>query len=115
LNRSGQWVSDVLISGGVGYASAGLSFDLWGGARAVAFRPESGEVVWSQTYNDEKHSGYGAGPCANMLVAGNTNKGAALAMGQRSARSRIRQDSSRRRQYPWGTAAARWTIFLPVA
>lgn len=73
-------VSDVLVANGVGYASAGLSFDHLGGARAVAFRPETGEVVWSQTYFDEKHTGYGAGPCANMLVAGSTGKGAALAM-----------------------------------
>ncbi|MCY3018712.1 MAG: PQQ-binding-like beta-propeller repeat protein [Planctomycetota bacterium] len=74
-------VSDVLVANGVAYASAGLSFDHLGGARAVAFRPETGEVVWSQTYFDEKHTGYGAGPCANMLVAGTVGKGAALAMG----------------------------------
>jgi outer membrane protein assembly factor BamB len=78
-----QWpmVSDVLVADGVGYASAGLSFDHLGGARAVAFRPETGEVVWSQTYFDQEHSGYGAGPSANMLVAGDTGKGPALAMG----------------------------------
>jgi outer membrane protein assembly factor BamB len=74
-------VSDVLVANGVGNASAGLSFDHLGGARAVAFRPETGEVVWSQTYFDEKHSGYGAGPCANMLVAASAGKGAVLTMG----------------------------------
>jgi len=74
-------VSDVLVANGFGYASAGLGFDHLGGVRAVAFRPETGEVVWSQTYFDGKHTGYGAGPCANMLVAGNGTKGPALAMG----------------------------------
>jgi outer membrane protein assembly factor BamB len=77
-----QWpmVSDVLVVNGLGYVSAGLSFDHLGGVRAVGFKPETGEVVWSQTYYDEKHVGYGCGNCANMFVAGNTPKGLALDM-----------------------------------
>jgi outer membrane protein assembly factor BamB len=74
-------VSDVLVVDGVGYASAGLSFDHLGGVRAVAFRPQTGEVLWSRTYFDPKHSGYGPGPTANMLSAGDSGKGPAVAMG----------------------------------
>lgn len=73
-------VSDVLIVNGICYVSAGLSFDHLGGVRAVAFKPETGEIVWSQTYYDEKHIGYGSGSCANMLVASKTAKGIELEM-----------------------------------
>jgi outer membrane protein assembly factor BamB len=73
-----QWptICDVLVTNGIGYACCGLSFDHLGGVRAVAFKVESGEVVWSQTYYDEKHSGYGAGPCAGVFTAGPDRSGA---------------------------------------
>ena len=44
---------DVLIADGVGYVSAGFGFTVLGGARALAFRPETGEVLWSQCYHHE--------------------------------------------------------------
>lgn len=46
-------VSDVLVVNGVGYASAGWGFTVLGGARAVAFKPETGEVIWRQCYTAE--------------------------------------------------------------
>ncbi|MHC4915054.1 MAG: outer membrane protein assembly factor BamB family protein, partial [Planctomycetota bacterium] len=45
--------SDVLIHNGVGYASAGHGFAVLGGVRAVAFRPETGEIIWKQCYHDK--------------------------------------------------------------
>jgi outer membrane protein assembly factor BamB len=42
--------SDVMIENGVGYACAGLDGGLHGGIRAMAFRPESGDLVWGQCY-----------------------------------------------------------------
>ena len=47
------WVgrSDVMIENGIGYASAGLGFSTLGGARAVAFKVETGEVIWRQCYH----------------------------------------------------------------
>ncbi len=43
--------SDVLIHNGVGYASAGHGLAVLGGVRAVAFKPESGEIIWTQCYH----------------------------------------------------------------
>lgn len=73
-----QWptICDVFITNGIGYACCGLSFDHLGGVRAVALKPETGEVVWSQTYYDEKHTGYGNGPCAGVFTAGFDRTGA---------------------------------------
>ena len=50
-----QWpvASDVLVADGVGYASAGIGSSLLGGIRAVAFKPQTGELVWSQCYHGE--------------------------------------------------------------
>lgn len=45
--------SDVLVVDGIGYVSAGLGFSLQGGVRAVAFKPETGESVWSRCYHEE--------------------------------------------------------------
>ncbi len=45
--------SDVLVVNGIGYAAAGLGFSVQGGVRAVAFKPETGETVWSQCYHEE--------------------------------------------------------------
>jgi outer membrane protein assembly factor BamB len=42
---------DVLVAGGVGYASSGFGFSVLGGVRAVAFKPETGEPVWGRCYN----------------------------------------------------------------
>jgi outer membrane protein assembly factor BamB len=77
-----QWpmASDVLIIDGIGYVNSGIGFDHFGGVRAVAFKADSGEIVWSQTYFDEKHFHYGAGYCANMFTAQKTAKGLILSM-----------------------------------
>lgn len=54
--------SDVLVINGVGYACAGFGFAIQGGVRGVAFKPESGEVIWSKCYFTEiKNDGQGAG------------------------------------------------------
>lgn len=45
--------ADVLVSNGVGYVSIGVGGALLGGIRTMAFKPESGEVVWSETYHGE--------------------------------------------------------------
>ncbi|MBE7466147.1 MAG: PQQ-binding-like beta-propeller repeat protein [Planctomycetes bacterium] len=45
---------DVLIHEGIGYAAAGISTSLQGGVRVVAFRPETGEVLWRQCYHEEQ-------------------------------------------------------------
>jgi hypothetical protein len=45
--------SDVLVVNGIGYAAAGLGFSVQGGVRAVAFKPETGEVVWSLCYHED--------------------------------------------------------------
>ncbi len=42
---------DVLVAGGVGYASSGFGFAELGGVWAVGFKPETGEPVWGQCYN----------------------------------------------------------------
>ena len=39
---------DVLVVDGVAYASAGLSAGIHGGIRVVAFKPRTGQVVWSR-------------------------------------------------------------------
>lgn len=44
--------SDVMIEKGVGFVSAGLSADNLGGVRAMAFRPETGDLVWSRCYTN---------------------------------------------------------------
>jgi hypothetical protein len=44
---------DVLVANGVGYAAAGFGFTVLGGARAVAFKPETGELIWGQCYHAE--------------------------------------------------------------
>lgn len=77
-----QWpmASDVLIVDGIGYVNAGLGFSHFGGVRAVAFKADSGEIVWSQTYYDEKHRGYSSGYCGNMFTAQKTAKGLVLSM-----------------------------------
>jgi len=50
--------SDVMIEGSVAFASAGLSAGNFGGVRAMAFRPESGDLLWSACYpqGDAKQS-----------------------------------------------------------
>lgn len=54
--------SDVLVVNGVGYACAGFGFAIQGGVRGVAFKPETGEVVWSKCYFTEvKNDGHGVG------------------------------------------------------
>ncbi|MDP7252784.1 MAG: PQQ-binding-like beta-propeller repeat protein [Planctomycetota bacterium] len=40
--------ADVLVVGDTAYCSAGLAVSIHGGIRVVAFRPRSGEVVWSR-------------------------------------------------------------------
>jgi outer membrane protein assembly factor BamB len=45
--------SDVPIFNGIGYAAAGLGFATLGGVRVVAFKPETGEPVWSHCYFEE--------------------------------------------------------------
>ena len=49
--------SDVPIVNGTGYVAAGLGFSVLGGVRAVAFKPETGETVWSQCYYEELGAG----------------------------------------------------------
>jgi hypothetical protein len=44
---------DVLVVNRTGYAAAGLGCTTLGGARAVAFKPETGEVLWRQCYHME--------------------------------------------------------------
>ena len=52
--------ADVLVVEGIAYSSAGLATSIHGGVRVVAFRPRSGEVVWSRcvqgkpTINDQE-------------------------------------------------------------
>jgi hypothetical protein len=45
--------ADVLVAGGVGYAVAGFGTCVQGGVRAVAFQPESGQLLWSQCHAAE--------------------------------------------------------------
>jgi hypothetical protein len=49
-----QWpvVSDVMISKeGVGYVSCGIDTRSLGGIRAMAFKPETGQVIWTKCYD----------------------------------------------------------------
>ncbi|PCJ62030.1 MAG: hypothetical protein COA79_04915 [Planctomycetota bacterium] len=52
-----QWpvVSDVMISkAGIAYVSCGIDIKTLGGIRALAFKPETGKVVWAKTYFNPK-------------------------------------------------------------
>ncbi len=52
-----QWpvVSDVMISKeGVGYVSCGIDTRSLGGIRAMAFKPETGQVIWAKCYDSPK-------------------------------------------------------------
>ena len=40
--------NDVFVSGGVAYVSAGIATSIHGGIRVVAFKPQTGEVLWSR-------------------------------------------------------------------
>jgi hypothetical protein len=59
--------SDVMIENGIGYACAGLNAALLGGVRAIAFRPETGELVWGQCYCE-------AGTAGLFVGTGNPKK-----------------------------------------
>ncbi len=48
-------VSDVMISkAGIGYVACGIDTRSLGGIRALAFKPETGEVIWTQCYSGSK-------------------------------------------------------------
>jgi outer membrane protein assembly factor BamB len=44
---------DVLVVDGVGYVSAGHGFSVHGGVHTLAFKPETGEVIWNKCYYRE--------------------------------------------------------------
>lgn len=73
-------VSDVLVMDGIGYISAGLSFATLGGVRAIAFKIDTGEIVWSKCYHIDKMTSYRGGPFPGMFVAIKTQDGFQLNM-----------------------------------
>ncbi len=54
--------SDVLIVNDIAYACAGFGFAIQGGVRGVAFKPATGEIIWSKCYFTQvKNDGHGVG------------------------------------------------------
>jgi outer membrane protein assembly factor BamB len=79
--------SGVMIDNGVGYACAGLNGSLLGGLRAIAFKPETGALVWSQCYTDKGAGGMFVGGAGHAKTVVMNRSNVNVATGKRGRRA----------------------------